>query len=561
MNFPLEYLEKHVDEASFAQGEALYDAGEVHGLFELESNLWLATSAGFEVEVQLSPSRVVAGTCECDAYQERQMCGHIAAVLLVLRQRQQAKPRKRKLAKRPAPPKKLTTGIILDQVDPQELIGFVRDYARTNRNFAIALKARFASSVSNLDSKDKYLQLLDTAISAVRKPDRQITVRGVQRLSKVIQELDQQILQAIEAGDFLEAVNIAQSIIEKISPVLSKATTRKADLRQQLINIFERLLYLTQQSPAPGLLQRLWDDSCAEYDKLTYRTKGLDLYFFKLMFRVAKEPAQLETLLAILEEQSGKYASGAQSGPDYLLLSIAVLERLGRPTEAQHLMEQNLNTPDVLSYAIQQAQERGNRPREKALAQTGLRLDLPEAYQQQLEDLLLRIAEAEGEAEQIRHYALRRFFQTLGLSDYRKAQRATPAPERSELLSATLAQLRQQPYSARTRDAIAQLLQLEEAWPVLIAYVEEVQSLDLLEAVSHSLMPRYPGRVRAVYAKLLQAYAQHYVGKKTASRIGQALDHLIELGAEGFAREVADQLRQGHPERHTLMAELQRFAE
>ncbi len=561
MNFPLEYLEKHVDEASFAQGEALYDAGEVHDLFELEKNLWLATSAGFEVEVQLSPSRVIAGTCDCEIYQERQMCGHITAVLLTLRQKQQAKAQKRKKAKRPATPRKLTTGIILDQVDPEELIGFVRNYARTNRNFAIALKARFASSVSNLDSKDKYLQLLDTTISAVRKPDRHITVRGVQRLSKVIRELDQQILQAVEDGNFVEAVNIAQSIIEKISPVLSKATTQKADLRQQLIGIFERLFYLIQQSPAPGLLRRLWDDSRSEYNKLTYRTNGLDLYFFKLMFRVAREPAQQEDLLKILEEQSEKYASDAHPAPDYLLLRIAVLERLERAAEAQHLMEQNLNAPDVLSYAIQQAQERGNRPREKALAQTGLRLDLPDTYQQQLEALLLRIAEEEGEAEQIRHYALRRFFQTLDLDAYQKARRATPAAERSELLSATLARLKEQPYSANTRDAIAQLLELENAWPVLMAYVEEVQSLDLLEAASSNLMPRYPERVRQVYTQLLQAYAQHYVGQKTARRISQALDHLIELGAEGFARAVASELRQSHPERHTLMAELQRFAE
>ena len=187
MNFLLRHLENEVPESALLEGEALLEGGAVESLHELEKQLWIAQSEGFEVEVQLSGQKVTAGTCECDAFKASGICGHLVGTLLQVRQQQQRQKEKREQKKKATnTPRRLTTGVVLDQVDPAELIDFVREYARTHRNFSIALKARFASSVSNLNSKDKYLQLLDTTINAVRKSDRQITMRGAQRLSRVL---------------------------------------------------------------------------------------------------------------------------------------------------------------------------------------------------------------------------------------------------------------------------------------------------------------------------------------------------------------------------------------
>mgnify|MGYP000453263957 CR=1 FL=1 len=562
MNFLLRHLENEVPESALLEGEALLESGAVEGLHELEKQLWIAQSEGFEVEVQLSGQKVTAGTCECQTFEASGICGHLVGTLLQVRQQQQQQKEKREQKKKATnTTRRLTTGVVLDQVDPAELVDFVREYARTHRNFSIALKARFASSVSNLNSKDKYLQLLDTTINAVRKPDRQITLRGAQRLNKVLDELHHQMEQHLDAGNLVEVADIALSIIEKISPVLSKVQRQRDQIRTRLLGAFGYLFELVDRSPAPQLLRRLWTDSQREHSKRTYQNNRLDGYFFKLMLRTAQEPSQLEALLETLEARACQEEEKDGAGADYILLQIAILEQLNRAEEARRLIEAHLTSPDILDYAIKQAQRQGNRPREKALAQIGLRLDLPETYQDRLEGLLLKIAEAEADANSIKTYALLQFFRKLDLRFYKKAREATPKPEQPALFENTLAQLRQRPYSAELRNTFAGLLLAEEQWAILMAYAEEVQSLDLLSEIDETLLHRFPERVRQLYRQLLHEYARHYVGPKTARRIALALRHLESLNARKFVSELAQELHEQYPERHTLTAELSAFEE
>lgn len=82
-------------------------------------------------------------------------------------------------------------GVVFDQVDFVELIGFVWEYVCINCNFVIVLKVCFVLFVFNFNSKEKYLQLLDIIINVVCKLDWQIILCGVQCLSKVFDELYQ----------------------------------------------------------------------------------------------------------------------------------------------------------------------------------------------------------------------------------------------------------------------------------------------------------------------------------------------------------------------------------
>ena len=179
MNFLLQKLESHIDEGALIEGESLLEAGAANGLFELEKHLWLATVDGHEVELKVSPSKVLGGTCECERFAEEGMCEHLAALMMAVRRKQQAHKQKREQEKKESQgPRKLTTGIVLDNVNLEELAEFVRDYAKANRNFAIALKARFASIVTEIGGNEKYMQLLESTIKAVRKLDRSISMRG-----------------------------------------------------------------------------------------------------------------------------------------------------------------------------------------------------------------------------------------------------------------------------------------------------------------------------------------------------------------------------------------------
>ena len=232
MNFLLQHLELHIDETSLLQGERLLEGERVTFCAEQEKNLWVATvEAGrsFEIEVKTSPSRVTAATCECERFLETAMCGHIAAVLLQVRKLQQAR---KETARQTALPRriKLNAEMILGVAPTEDLLVFLREYARQDRAFTLALKARFAGMVTGVGSQEKYVQILESAISMARKPDRTLNKKGSNQLHGAVQELLAQAEDHTARELYAEALNIAQAIIEKIPPVMNKAQGYEAAL-------------------------------------------------------------------------------------------------------------------------------------------------------------------------------------------------------------------------------------------------------------------------------------------------------------------------------------------
>jgi hypothetical protein len=560
MNFLLQKLESHIDELSLIGGEELLEAGAVEQLSEAEKHLWLAIVEGYEVEVQVTPSRVVGGTCECMRFREEGGCEHLAAALLALRRKQEDKKAQQRQKERPAAAPaaggKLTTGIVLEHVSKEDLIEFVREYARANRNFAIDLKARFASAVAHIDPREKYAQLLESTINGVRKPDRSLTSRGGQRVLSVLEELQQQAVQAVEEGNFTETACIAQSIIEKATPILKKAKGQEEQIRTYIHQAFGNLERVIRRRPAPAMLRELWGYSMAEYGKLAYRSQGIDLLFFKLLLLLAQEAEQMEELLLTLEQHRSKYQHEKRPEAPLLLLQLQALEKAGRADQAKQLMEYNLSQPDILQYAIKQAREKGLIPRVKALAMTGLKLGPPSALKAELEEMLLQMAEAGREKADINYYSLERFLDTLQFPYFEKARRHATKARWTEQVDEVLHQLRTRPYSAACRNTIARIYAEEGRFELLMDYAEELNSLDLLQQVGGCLLETFQDRLFHLYRRLLADYAKNHLGRQTSRKIREVLAHLQEIGAGTLAEELIQGFRATYPERHSLMEEL-----
>ena len=190
MKFLLDHLEQYIPDELVEQAEQYLEQGAISPLKEVEKNLWsanVAAGADYEVEVQLRGEKVIAYSCDCEQYGPKSVCAHLTAVFLQLRPLiRQRKEQKKEQKVALNSPKRLTTNIILQQVNPEDLKEFVRSFARTNRQFALALKARFASLVSEIDREEKYDQLLATAIKSVKRQGRGINQQGLKQLGKVV---------------------------------------------------------------------------------------------------------------------------------------------------------------------------------------------------------------------------------------------------------------------------------------------------------------------------------------------------------------------------------------
>lgn len=563
MLFPLKNIEAHVEDRFLIIGETLYEQGKVVELTEVERHLWIATVVGNEVEVQITPSKVRACTCECDRYRAEDMCEHITAVLLKLRREtDRAKTKKaREKAKKSAPrvAKKLTTGVILQNISDAELKNYVRDYAKTNRAFALALKARFAASVPMADDREKFYQLLDTTIKDVRTKQDRVRYKGKLKLIKILRELLAQADDYIASEKFTDALYILQAVIEKGAPLFWKIEGDASKYYAEIKRAFNLLHNLLQATAAPTMKEEIWEFCLEQCSKSTYRLSGFSRSFFELLSEMANDKEKEDKILQVIDNQLEKLRYKERAKADLLIFKIQILEKQDRHEEAEKLVFENLNEPDLLLFVTQKALEKENYTRARFLAEQSFKYGFPRPVIAKAEEVLLKIAQAENNPEEIRKYARKRLSAQKKIGDFELLQEVVPAGEWDEFVDDFLFDLESQKYSMEKRDLTAEIHARCGNHGKLLDYIESIRSLDLLQRYDTMLFESHKNRVEEIYEDILSGFIRHHLGRNSSEKIRLALQHLHKVNAKKLARRLTEKFRTHYPERFTLIEELARL--
>lgn len=178
----LKDFEHNISATTWEAADNIVLAGGVKALREVEKHFWVASvedgEGTYEVETIITPHKIKAFTCECWTEGRRLMCPHIAAALFKLRQFLELKEEAKKARaeeRATSELSRITVVNVLDKVTPEALAVFVQEYARRDRDFALALKTWFAGSVSN--AENPFALILDSVIpknpndKTFREPD------------------------------------------------------------------------------------------------------------------------------------------------------------------------------------------------------------------------------------------------------------------------------------------------------------------------------------------------------------------------------------------------------
>lgn len=559
MAFPLKNLELHVSDRYLPVGEQWYEEGRVQKLVEVERNLWVAQVDGREVEIQISPSKVIGTTCECPTYLTEGICPHLIAVLLAVRKEIETNKKRSQKRKTRSAPRKLTTAVLLEQIKSEDLVAFVREYARSNRAFAIALKARFVTDISLLDNKEKYLQLLETTLSAARRRNRMLSSRGIGNVLKVLDELLVQSEDAMAQDYYTDALLIGQAIIEKISPVLNKAESKVEELRERNLAGFDLIDRVIAAQPAPSLIEEIWEYCLQECGRLSYWIGGVAYRFFNILMSLAKDEKKQADLLEKLTELINDIPKYGDYNTALILLKLTIYEQSGQVDLAQELIVEHLEEPDILFFAVQRALEKGDYVRASFLAQQGMVLFKGLKIRHDLEEVLLQVAEYQQNNEQIVHYAHKRFLATLNFDYIQKIKQYYQGnwqSYRNELIMS----LQRMSYSLSKRDIIAEIYAADQDYQSLLEYIATIRSLELLKRFDQQLInTMYKEEVYGLYESLLRSFLKHHLGRQTSLKVKSTLQHLYAIGAGNLANRLVKDFRNTYQERHTLMDELLEF--
>ncbi|MEM6964114.1 MAG: SWIM zinc finger family protein [Bacteroidota bacterium] len=572
MNFPIKNIESQFEDDLIQKAEMLLFEGLVRDVSGMGKNLWiqkvfdtwedLQRDTPFEVEVQLTGKKVKAFTCECDFFQQNQStklpCKHIVAALLHLRKYLlQKELEKEKSRVRPTnKPTKLTTATVLNSVNLEALKNFVRSYARTDKKFSIALKARFAHTVQLDNPKEKYIQLLQSTFNSVKNTKDKINYHAVQQITSVIKDILEHVDDAIALDHYAEANSILQAIILKLAPNIKRAENHEEKMVSLMELGFAGMAQLVKKELAPELKKEIWAFSLENFDGKEHKKYGTQHYFFKLLLALTAEKKEADLLIEKLDTQL-EFVFDKKKKGELLLVKMKLLEQF-YAKDLSDFISENMEESEILIAAIKNAIQQDNYKDARQLALRGLDIQKSVRTRNQLDDFLLNIALKTDDRKNIVTYARKRFLVTFEFHFYHILKNASEENWEKDV-EVLLEEIKKQPYTPNKKETFAAIYAEEKMYGRLVNYIRKIRSLDLLEKYDLELLENYKKEVFDLYEDFLDGYLRNHLGRQTSVKIRDIFYKLKKIGAQSLVNKLAKQYRQQYPERHTLMEELAFF--
>ena len=162
-------FETNLIESTLLEGEELMDQNKVSLYSKEGKSLYIfhtqEENQTIETEILLKGSHVKSSRCDCNEKDKDEYCKHIVVGLFLIR-RDKSKPK-------PKPKKRRSNSYSVDQIleniSNEELVNFVKAYARKDQKFNLTMKASFARRVSTGDIDEKYHKILDKIIKPSTK--------------------------------------------------------------------------------------------------------------------------------------------------------------------------------------------------------------------------------------------------------------------------------------------------------------------------------------------------------------------------------------------------------
>lgn len=543
-------MEHELDERYLLVGEKLLEEGKVTKLFENERHLWIAEANGFEIEMQISPSKVKACSCECETFSKERMCGHVAGGLLLLRRQlteTAREPRQTKQSKSFSH-QKLTVNAILDSVTQDELAAFVRNFARNNKPFSLALRAKFAAKVSLANNQEKFGQLLDAAILGYRKVNDRISAPGVSQLKKMVSELLGQADDALALEQFAEAWAILAAVVSRFSPILKKLDSEDDSLPSLIQNSFVKIEQLGSLPIPPDLQIEIMVFCEAEFNRPAYRINGFSGYMLRTWAALAKDDQTALQILQAIDNELIRSKLDASYHAQILLVKLELLRRPGLKNEEEAFTLECLSNHQMMIQVLDAVTPTGDFRPIKDLVEKGHRLIPDEHLQKRLESILLQIAQTEGKADAIVNISRQKFLETRDFEFYDKCQ-TNYEGNWQDFVKKLLADLVFLHDFHQNFSTIATILGREDKLEELLGLLEEQQSLDLLAKFDHFLIKKKANETQALYEKLLKAYLSNHLGPKASKRLKAVFEHLHKHGAAKMVEKLFESITTSYPKR------------
>ncbi len=546
----LKDFEHNISSATWQRAETILETGGVRSLREVEKHFWVALvedgEERYEIETIITPHKIKAFTCECWSEGRKLICPHIAAGLATVRTYLDKKAAERAAkaeAKGTSENQKFTIQTVLAGAEPADLLAFVREYARRDRDFSIALKTWFATSLE--DPAAQFRQLLDSVMpplaggKAVKEPD-------FRRLRKLLDDLQTQAEAARELGNWRTVFSIATVIFQKIAPALARFDEGR---RQALLEFcqfsLEQLDFADAQIISPELAADIWKFLFENAEKNLFppELERSAIQFFAGKAKDADKFSQIDALFDHVPHPA----------PPFLLhLYLSALATKGMDTACIRVLADYENAEERLRAAVVHLFYMQQWAAAAAVGEHFLAgSTFAQSARREVEDIVLQIAEKQGDRRRLPKLYRERFLRYTRLEFFKKLKTATGEkwPKERQTLFAEL---------AKRGDAklLASVLAEEEMWPELAEHLAKTASEELFQRHEIQLLAWNRDWLREHYLNFLTEYLENHFGRPAHDHVRQFLGSLVRNDDRPLVQEIGTALCAKFPDRGALAGEL-----
>lgn len=519
----LDNFETQIASVIVQRGRSYYKNGNVISIEETDDNTWTAEVEGtdlYTVEVTLKNKTITDYSCDCPY--DGVTCKHVVAVLFTLRGEVGDKKKKGERDK-----KKKVFETILQSISLKESQDFIRSYAGKHKDFKSAFELFFADKDPGTDIEQKYtdltnkiidkysyggyidydssnivareiIKLLDAGFKYVEKKnfkDAFALVKGV------LKPLMEAILDAEDSGESLvDSTTVAINLLKDIAKAGTTAIPVKEDIFQ-------------------FLLKELNDEKYFDYGDL-----GDDL--FDILQSLAVQLKHADAFLQFIDDKIKRLKDeyGYYDRQHLIASKIKFLKQIGKSSEAEKLIQANMNIVEVRQAAVNAAIKKKDYAGAKKLVTEGIRIAEREKHEFDVDlwkEVLLKIAEKENDTETIRKYARYFALDSDFSEEYYKIWKKTYPPEEwkeviDKYIEETLQKIAKQ--KGRTgwdytelseQDELTPIYIQEQYWDRLLAFLEKEKDLDITLEFHRYLVKSYPEDLMDIYLPALEKYGMN----------------------------------------------------
>lgn len=546
----LKDFEHNISAATWNTADQLMQAGAVKALREVEKHFWVAsvddTEGSYEIEVMITPHKIKAFTCECWTEGRRLMCVHIAAALLKLRQflEQKIEENKVKAEKRASNElNRITVGNVLDSATPEAIAEFVQEYARRDRDFALALKTWFAGEVSG--AENPFALVLDSVIPK-NLNDKKLREPDLRRLRQTLDDLNRQLTVAAEEHNYPKAFQIAVTILQRICPLIGKLEEQKRPaFLVQCRQAFVQLAKFQEQPLSPELKEASWS---AVFDLAATEQFPEEMTVPVILFLNREAANEI-----FFRKISNHFDHVPLPAPPFVLhLFIGALAKRGAPESVIRVLEEYVENPALLREAIdvlarthqtEAAYRAGEFFLDKLIFSSGQR--------REIERILADIARESGDPERQIKLLWRRFLQSNNF-DYFNEMKSIAGADWPAEIKQRLSELRKQGNDNITAVVLAAEGEKEE----LAQLLEKQDDIRQFQLYENLFLPEDREFVRNRYSALMTTYLREHFGRQSSAYVREHLSGLMQKGEPEMVAQIIRTLVSQFSDRPSLPEEL-----